>query len=652
MTVRCALTAAAGLVGLAFPAVGQTRLEVRSLGGELGFEFGSIWLTRPQQTDAARRDYWEWFEVGLSGAALDDRFLEFRARLRPTLRQSRAAGPLQFGDEDANQTGFDTGVDLLPAQPLSASFRAVRSRYTLRRESGLDTRARLTDVSGALRFRNPYLPASVTYISRSQDEYWRSGATDPVSRTLALQTARLSAENRKTAVLLEHNALAERNTAGDEARANRFALDRGQLRHRLTWGKASALTSLADYLRQTGTVAFRRIAWSEEAHLQHTRTTASDLAWRLGWLTTPTTAVQDRVLRGSLGGEVLPSLPVRFTALSQSTQYRGGREHLTELRPGADYRTELPLGVALTAAAFVGYERYSLEPTADGWVTVAREEHLLGPSGRFLLDNPSVDAASVTLTSWDATLGYVVGLDYELVELQPFLEVVALPGGRIAIGDSVVASYRYQVVPASRTDAVTGSYSVGLTIKGLQVYHRQTVRNARGNGATSSIAPAQPVGYRLSDLNQTVVGVRLLARTAGGLLDVGAERTALRLGGYNLTSSQARGAFTLGLAQTVRWGIGGTASSSNGTGGMLRMLSSNSTLGWTPIRSLQLRATLDFWRWTQEGRRQSRFAGGGLEARWQAGLTRVELRYDHRSWRDATDRLDDLLTVRLVRNFQ
>ncbi len=646
MTLRVVLVAGAALVLVAFPAAGQSRFEVGRLRGALGFEFGGIWLTRPEQTGIARRDYWEWFELGLSGAALDHRFLEFRARLRPTLRQSRAAESLQFGDEDANQTAFDVGVEILPTRPLSASFGAARSRYTLRRETGLDTRANVTDAKGMLRFRNAYLPISISYSSRSQDEYWRSGAMDPVGRNLLLQTGRLSAENRKTVVLLEHNVIAERNTAGDQGLDHRFALDRGQLRHRLAWGKASALTSLADYLKQTGAFAFQRLSWSEEVHLQHTRTTGTDLAWSQGWLTTPTSAVKNRGLRGSLRSEALRGLPVGLSASSQSTEYGTGYENLTDLRSEATFRTKLPAGLALNAAVLVGYERYRLEATDQGWVTVVREEHTAGPSGRFLLENPSVDAGSVTVTSWDGTLAYVVGLDYELVELAPFLEVAALPGGRIAIGDSVVVSYRYRVFPASRGDAVIGSYSVGLSTRWIQLYHRQTIRNTRGDDATSGIA----LGYRLSDLNETVVGMRLLARVAAGLLDLGAERTARDLDGYSVTSSQVRGGFSMGLGRRVRYGAAATASTSKGTGGALRMLSGNATLGWTPSPHLQVRAAFDFWRWIQEGRRDSRFAGGGLEARWQAGLSQIEVRYDHRSWRDAAYRLDDLVTVRLVRN--
>lgn len=91
---------------------------------------------------------------------------------------------------------------------------------------------------------------------------------------------------------------------------------------------------------------------------------------------------------------------------------------------------------------------------------------------------------------------------------------------------------------------------------------------------------------------------------------------------------------------------------SRGGAAKTELRSLNSSVDWTPTRTLQLHASVTAWRWDEDdGQRQERLLGGSLGADWRVGRLMTQLRYDRGRRQNGLDYTEDRLTFRAVRAF-
>ncbi len=640
------LAGVAALLLFGQPLWAQSILTTERPTGEVGLETAGLWLGLPQQLGARRLDAWQWFQVRLRGAVYDGRLLGFRLGLRPQWRQTSLSGTTELGDRGASQWGLDAGLDFLPGGPFTASLSAVRTANVLRREFGTETHQRVSEIGGRLGYQNRYFPLEFQFRSRSQDDYWLTGPQQWRSQLLSLGTIRLSAANRKTGLVVEHN------TADDRLTRIAYGYTRGELRHGMGWGKGSRLTSRGEYFNRSGPGSYALLSWSEGVHLQHTRAISSDYRFATSSLRSPGSRVGNRFGELALNYRVLRGLTMEAGASDRWTSLTGAQQNLFQLRSAIDYRQRLPANVMLSAALSAGYERNRLEPSEDGWGTVVDERYVVDASGRLSLTNPQVDLASVVVGNADRTLVYQAGLDYQLVPAGAFVELLVVPGGRAAPGDTLFVSYRYRLFSPFRTGAFIGGGGASLIVLGFEVYHRRTLRSVRETdpayGATANLAAAW-----LGDFAETSSGARFSGMTSAGMLDVGIDRQRRELASHGTTTWQVRGSVSARPLGPVRASAGASGSrTTSDASGPVTVMAANSALTLLPAPSLLLRASVAGWRWTQDGVPSGQFAGGGLDAEWTVGMLRVEAHYSRNWWRDGLGRTDDRLSIRAVRAFQ
>lgn len=646
MTRTGALVIAALLAGVGVVR-GQAMVPLQRPSGEVGVEGAGLWVGFPGETGLGRFDSWQWFELRLGGAVWNPRLLSFHLGIRPQWRQTALSGLPEPTDQSARWWGWNAGADILANSPLSASVNTVRSLNTLRAGFGTETRQYFTTGNARVRYHNPYLPLDLEYRAEDRDEYWLVGPRDWRGQRLALDVLRFTAQNSKTAVTLE------RNWIGDRATGASFVLDRDELRHTLRWGKGSRLGSRVGYLKQTGTRPYTVLSWTEGSHLQHTRSISTDWRVDLGSQQVAGNDVGRRLLDGSVTYQLAPGLRAAAAGTSKVTAYSGGRENLRQARSRVDYRATWLPGVTVNTGLSLGYEWRGLEPTSDGWVTVASEQHVVDASGRFALNNALVDLNSLVVSRSDRTVAYELGLDYQYEDVVPAPEIVVLPGGRIALGDTVLVDYRYQPFPSVQASGVTGGYDVNLNLYGFEVYHRRTWRViGRDAGASTGGEDVRAAAW-LGEYGDVTVGVRFSGRTSAGELDLGVERVARSIGStYRAATSRLRGGLTANLFPAVRATLAGSVSRTTAEpSGALTMLSASSTVSWFPLPALHLQGTLATWTWSQDALRRNQFLGGDGELAWRPGQLSVALRYSRNVWRDGSDRTDDRLSLRVVRGF-
>jgi hypothetical protein len=619
--------------------------------GEVGADFEGWRAAYPLSPRRSLLTFREWVELRLAGALADPGLLSFRLALRPMQTQLDWSGPAELAAGRGDRIDFSAGVHALAGGPVSLSGAMRRSSGTTPAALGSTVDYGQTERSGRLDWRNRYFPIALSVEDRSFVEIFRL-ATQPEAVRLdaRARTLRLEAENRKTTLLLE------RYGYDDRAGGLEFTSARASLNHRARWGKRSSLRSALLYNRRTGASSYERVSWDEGAHLQHTWRVWSDYRFGLLRIETPLGTSRGRVGDVAITAQLHPLLALGVGGRAQSIDYTAGRQRYYRLAPEARHTTALPYRGRLTAGASVAFERVRQEPGPDGRLAVVNEGHVIDATTRFQLDNPNADRASVVVANAGETLIYQESLDYRLSEFGPFLEVVVLPGGRIAVGDTVLVDYLFSVLPTARVGALTAAYDASVQMGGVELYHRRVRRNQRG--ATPEVATGSPgtIGavVNLGDRDERTTGVRLRRETWVGTVDIGGERMQLRSGGFAFTSTRIQGGLSVPARRDLRGALRATWSATEDGGIRSELGSVGSSAEWTPAPALRVRAELGAWWWrergTQRGLRQ-RFLGGDVEAAWRIRLVNVEARYERGVWKETFANMQNRVSLRLTRTF-
>lgn len=629
----------------------QTGVQVRPSGGELGLQLGGNWAGRTQAPANRRFDYWEWARFGIKGLVLDHRLLEFNAQLRPMWRQVSWTGPVEPGDLGARHFDFDVGGTLLGKRPYWASFRAARSTNTLRGRAGSEINYVHKLLEGRFGLRNRYLPVELSYRSTAKDQNWIGGPELPPESTDE-NRLRLTARNRKTSLLLE------RIGAQDRAAQLRANTSRGVFTHMLGWGKGSRLSTTLNYFEQSGLRSVERFSWLERVRLQHTRRVASTYGFSIARGKTAGGTTVNRTGEGYLSYRIGSRMSAVTGVRSRSLRHSGGAESALQISSAMNFAVQLPLTATLSAGASVAFERIARTPPEDGWILVVQEEHVVGPSSRFFLDNAFADPASVAVRSADGALVYEGGVDYQVLETPPFVEIVVLPAGRIEPGDTLSADYRYRLAPATGRSVGWGSYRVALAVRGLEVYHAAHLFRPIDVADESLLAEGGVLGAGgVGTRDELAIGVSFRGSVPMGTVDLRAETSRREHETvFSSTSSRVGGGITTRLLSTVSSSLGGNFNRTTTNDVRFDMWSLSWSIAWPALRSLWLRGSVSAWDWSQDvatdGRRlRQAFVGGGLDAVWSVGLTRVELRLSRSQLAGDVARTDDRLWIRAVRTF-
>jgi len=127
------------------------------------------------------------------------------------------------------------------------------------------------------------------------------------------------------------------------------------------------------------------------------------------------------------------------------------------------------------------------------------EQLVLSSTAVVLPSNPNVDTTTVVLTNATGTVTYTEGLDYNLIPRGNRTEVVRIPGGQIADGQTVLIDYEFVTPADSEFETVTDNFLGEITpLPGWRFYGRYIQ-------SIQSLVEGQD-GSGLEDRKTTVLG--------------------------------------------------------------------------------------------------------------------------------------------------
>jgi len=610
------LSATALLLFAARPAAAQQRpIILRPMELEVGVR------GRGLRSSVSRQGHLEeWIGARLRGAIVDPRLLRFSLTVRPRLTQSRLGAAAEPTGSNATWLGLDVQVQALPGRPLSTTFRTAR--YALDQNGyGLygDLSTRNTFTEAAVRYDNRYLPLQF----RFTDETW--GHTSPAELATGafptrIRTILLAGGNRKTTFTLQQNT----NRDGTSLR-----LRLAEFQNRQQWGKGSSLLVTASAVGQWGEARpeGRQTQLGAAVHLQHLRAVWSD--WSVSRQTSraDTLRAGGETYAGGIGWRATPGLTVGVAGLRGVMRAMGFTDRQLRVGPNAALDLALPLGSHLSASAGVAYQRFSGTVAPDAAFAALGEPHVVDPGGSFLLDFPDAETGSVTVRSRSGTV-YLPGADYETAVVGGYTQVTALPGGRLAPGQSVLVDYRYHPADVPDATALWTNYAGELQVRWLRAYHR------RWRVAPDQSDPGGPLNDRQRTQDHITTGARLAVPIGRVTANVLAERQHRRLEGNAITATSVSAGANTRLAARMRLGIGADYLHSRSAVGVVDRLGARSQLDWALRPTLRLGASLAGWRAVEDHAVRRIRVGGAAQVAWQPGLLRAAVYYAYQDWRD------------------
>jgi hypothetical protein len=605
---------------------------------ELGGEVDGSWLTYPDLAGTRLGTAREWVGITLGASVPHPGIFSLFGTFYPTWTQKRREDEaLERQTGTGNRLNYRAGIRLLGAQPVSASGWAARSDGTDPDLFAGPRRYNAGDFGGRVELRSTVVPALVEYAVRTIEETWLQPAGDLRIRNERVGTARGELRTRTLRLYGERLDLEDRLNGRD------FTAYLGTFQHDLRWGWGSMLQSGVRYYDRTGFVPQRTAAWTEHARLQHVPGFATDLAYEQSRIETP--GLEQR-LRSAAGAFIVE--PGRFLRIvpggeARWQRFTTGRRDQFRALPQVTVSIPLARRVWFGARAMVGYEWQRLEPTADGTIRVVNEAHVVDATGRFSLFEPFADTSTIAVTSADETLLFERDVDYRAVATGDVVEIVLLPQGRIAVGDTVLVDYAYRLTPETRAQGLIASYGADLTVAGFTAYARREQRELEGAEAAPAFLPSY---------DNLTVGASLRQGFGPVILDGGGEFQRRELDGVPFEFWLARAGVTFVLPAGLRLhGAGRRSVNEGGPAGRYELSMGEAGLEWMPVSALRIRGRAATWWWNETSGRRERFVGGGADVELRVGLMRLGALVDRGVWTEGFERATTRVAAHLSRRF-
>ncbi len=633
---RALLASIAFLIALAPLARGQRILEMPAGAAEVGVDFSGFWTGFGRAGAARDLGRRSWVKLPWSGSLIDPRLVGYSFSVRPTwsVRSSGTGPAVAF-----RQLDFEFGANLLARFPVSLRLGGGRSTGTSRGGSGSVSDFETANFSAALQVRARAFPGEVTYTRRSLDQTWRLAAVPtPLRRQDVLRTLRLAAQSSKTTLTIERTTLEDR-TNGDG-----FAGWSALFGHALRWGKGSRLETNVDYTDRGGFLSYRRTAWQEGLHLQHTRGVSSDYFYRRAGSESNGAAARSESYGAGTAARLNRWVTVGVRGAAQATRVLDRRAAVRSVAPHVDFTAPLRGRTRLTGGLVLGFERRRLRGDTAGTTLVIDERHTVDPTLRFILDEPDADSATVVVRNLDRTLVYVAGVDYRIAPLGRQLEVQVLPGSRIQSGETVLASYVFRLPPDQAGNATTASYHAAIEMVGLSLRHRRSVRSSDPAGELE--------GLRLRGFNESSTELALTRHVPVGDWRVTAarrRRTAEGAGGY--TIYEVHTSLALPPLPDAQAALGADWSITTSGPERVRALGLTALATWTPTAVLHVTAGLSAFSWQRAANDFERFLGQTIDVDWRFAAIETALHYEHQHRRLGIAGEVNRVSVRAVRRF-
>jgi hypothetical protein len=618
--IRAATCAAlaAGAIVVPRDAMAQW-LRLTPGGGEVGVEARDERSVDGGRQAATNTFLSQWLNVPLGGVIFSPRLASYSLTIRPTWAQQTVFGqPKRF---DTRAIGLGASATLLPSALVSLGLHADRMHSGTEGGPGSRTRYATRSGGGTVRYSNRAFPLVADWSARTTDDVWQAASDQaPVYRDETLHSRRLTGQSSKLRVSVERLRFEDRiGKLG-------FTSLGGTATHLASWGKGSSMQSMLETVDRDGHDRQRRRSLTERLVLQHFRTVATEIL--VDARRNVGVSDENRAFSGSAQVRLQPR-PWFATGLklsSLTTAVALGRVRTLAIDPNLRLDVKLPHGGRLASALSAGVARVKQQLPSGSWITVSDERHAVAESRVIALNRERGDWATVSIYNTERTIAYIAGLDYRVSTVGPLVRIDIPIASRIAVGDEVLISYRYETLASGDYDLHRADGALTLSLWGFVLSPSASLRRGR---ALDTVEPGgvDEGSVRQGNGDEFVLAAGYHRATAIGRIDVDVARRARERSTANFLSRELRGSVQPRPLGALQLAMGGSVARTATLNEAVRVVTSNVAVHWTPTPSLRVTTSRETWLWDPRVNSREEIVIWNSELGWTAGAIEAELKY-------------------------
>ena len=642
---RCAL-AIICLCALPSDLRAERLIRLDPLRAELISEYEGTWRRAGSATSTRELEAETRLRLRQTGVIIDRRIGTFAVQIEPTHSVARLSGSEQPENTQTVNLNYSIAASALQGTPGPVGFTGDFSRSTGTSRGDLGTQRDFDLLQGSIsaNWKTSIFPSTLRFSQRAEESEFRSAfSTVPTKRDEVLRSLSYTGRSRKLNVLLEHEWFDDRRetVAGDRVQ------DRANIRHRFLWGKGSSLFSNLVFFDRRGFNPSRSLRLNETADIKHTNNLDSTTSYRFNFDQQDTTAIGHAGTFG-LRHRLYSNLTTRLSLNGARQESDVADQNIYGANLGLDYRKKIPWDGTFTAGVQSGYS-ISDRRSQGGEERVVDESHVVPAVLVVALNQRFIASMTVIVTSAGCAVVCVQGVDYNVVRVaNNVTEIRVIFGGAIAAGDTILASYAFQVQPSARFSTLTTRYNAGLDFGWVAVFHSQT--------RSSDTAISGAADEFLNDTQD--IRTRLVFRWRGDDIraTLSAEDRFIKSGNSKTDSLEIAETLSYKITPRLNFNAGASQIFSQSAGREAISLSAGASASWFPISNLVISPRVKFSSLSERGdvafggNREDRFLEAGFDVRWRWRRIAVVLDYRHnvRTGLDV-ERTEDRVFLRFVR---
>ncbi len=619
-------------------------LRVNPGGGEVGVEARDDQFRSGGRSAASNVQLSQWLSVPLSGVLISPQIASYSLSIRPTWGQQTVTG--QSARYGRRSVGLGGSVTILPSALLSLGLNADRTTGGSDGGPGTSTRNASRAGGGSLRLRSTAFPIVAEWHSRSTSDTWQATSYQPpIYRDETLRSLRITGQSSKLKTSFERLRFEDRVGGLGFSSVGGYGL------HALSWGKGSNLQTLLETLDRAGREGQRRRSLSERLFLQHTTALATEYIVD-GRKNAGTDGTSDELSTSALMHyRPREGMTAGLRAMSAGSVFATGRVGRESVAPSLRIEAKLPGGAQLMGAMSAGYERISQQIPSESWIQVVDEPHTVGASRVLELSHERADGDMIKVYNAGRTIAYIQGIDFRVSMLGSLVRIEVPLASRIAVGDAVVVSYRYQALSEGQYEVRSGEAFLSLVMGGFSLTPSASTRRGRSLSGPGGARADEGID-RLSSGDDFVLAAGFHRPTRIGQIDLDVARRVREGSTSDYSIREVRAGYQPRPLGALRSSVGTSVSHTHAPGQDVRAVMSNATLYWSLTDNAHVQASRESWRWAPRGFASEETVIWNVQLGWVVGRVEAEFSYlvQRRAVRGADDNQRRLFG-RFVRRF-
>ncbi len=296
-------------------------------------------------------------------------------------------------------------------------------------------------------FSNKFLPCSAGYTQQKSEQ-----TTIGSDRKFIFDSRSAEASAKKSFFSSDNNSLTYMHTENTSTQYDSLSLNNPPLHTAIIYDNFELLNDIPldskrNYMFNSaisnsnghGTYNLKTFYAHESLNLKLPKNFVFSNLFNLGLTEQEVNKIYTRGFQSSLSHQLFQSLNSRLAFEHNQTTQTNYNEQRNKIGFDLRYAKLIPKGKLTLFYSY--YTEFQQVVTPPAILNIVHEEYILSDNELVLFKKPNVNIQSVIVKNPAGTIIYQNNLDYVLVDKNPYLEIVRVPGGLIANGAPVFIDY-------------------------------------------------------------------------------------------------------------------------------------------------------------------------------------------------------------------